>query len=151
MSSVFGGRAGFGTDTSHVGVGPLPSAGIEALRVGLPLSACLVPKKMISKAVRPACSQRTYAHLCRCLQMCLESAQGHVPMYVVFIPGARFIARPWCGGGWHWRSGCLAAGIWAELLPEVWAASVAFFFRCWLLHQGVERVEPALSPRQTSA
>ena len=111
MSSVFGRRAGFGTDTSHVRVGSLPSAGIEALRVGLPLSACLVPKEMISKAVRPAHSQRTYAHLCRCLQLSLESTQGHVPVYVVFIPGARFIARLWCGGVWHWWSGCLAAGI----------------------------------------
>lgn len=94
-----------------VGVGSLPSAGIEALRVGLPLSACLVPKEMISTAVRPVHSQRTYAHLCRCLQLCLESAQDHVRLYVVFIPRARFIAKLWCGGGWHWRSGCLAAGI----------------------------------------
>ena len=109
VSSVLCGRSCFGTDTSRGRISSLcwnrrPEAWAA-------LECVPVPKEMISKAVRSVHSQRTYAHLCRCLQLCLESAQDHVRLYVVFIPRARFIAKLWCGGGWHWRSGCLAAAI----------------------------------------
>lgn len=80
------------------------------------MSACPAPKEVSGEASEGHVLTQDIH-----LQLHSGSAQAYVPIVCL-----RSSIRLWCGVGWGWSLGVVAARIEvAALLPEIWVASVA--------------------------